>query len=301
MKPFFLVETTTKDKFIHQGIFFRPSSRRGGTSVGKATRALLWIHGLTSNFYGHIKLFEEFAVSCDAVGFGFAAFNNRGHDMITGLSKLDRRKPKGRVHAIGGAGMENFTDCVYDIEAGIDFLVNQGFSQVVVIGESTGANKVCYYAAIKRTEALVGVVLASPLSDRLSSGMELERKRNLIYMQNLVNQGKADELIAGYHFFPLTPKRYLSLLTPNSLEDQFDYGDFRPRMKYYSKIKKPLLVIFGEQDEYADRSVHKIRAVFDSFQQSTNYKSVVIPGAFHSYDGKEKQLTACIVSWVKSL
>jgi alpha-beta hydrolase superfamily lysophospholipase len=84
MTAFSLSEITTADKLIHQGIFFNPSK------PGK--KAILWVHGLSSTFYSHIELLNEFAKQSEVNGFGFAAFNNRGHDAISGARKLDKRK-----------------------------------------------------------------------------------------------------------------------------------------------------------------------------------------------------------------
>ena len=293
MKPFYLVETVTRDKLIHQGLFYRPKN------PGK--KAILLVHGLTSTFYGGIKLLEALADECENAGFGLATFNNRGHDMITGIRKVDRRKPKGYGHMIGGAGYENFKDCIYDIEAGVDFLANQGFSEIIITGSSTGANKVCFYASKTKNPHVLGFVLASPSSDRLTITDKNRLEKNLLQMQDFVNQGKSDELQIGYHFFPLTPKRYLSLFIPNSLEDTFDYGDPRPRLTYFSRIRKPLLVILGEIDESLDRSPEKVLSVFAECQTSVNYKSVIIPGSLHGFDGKEARLVKIIVAWVKNL
>lgn len=295
MKPFYLVETVTQDKLIHQGIFFAPKE--------KSRRAILWVHGLTSAFYHNQPLIHAITSECDKNNFGFAAFNNRGHDIITGLKKEDKRKPKGYTRINGGAGVENFKDSIFDIQAGIDFLVKQGFKEIIVIGHSTGANKVCYFAGSKKNLPNVsGVILASPVSDRLDPAVnKIKLAQDLIQMQELVNQEKGDELLTGVHFFPTTPKRFLSSFSPNSLEDQFDYGDPRPRMKYFSKIKKPLLVLVGSKDEYLDRPVKKFMEVFDTYQHSTNYESAIIPHATHGYTDQENQVAQIIVSWVKSI
>ena len=74
------------------------------------------------------------------------------------------------------------------------------------------------------------------------------------------------------------------------MEDQFDYGDPRPRMKYFSKITKPLLVLVGSEDEYLDRPAKKFIEVFDTYQHSTKYKSVVIPNATHGYTDLENRV-----------
>lgn len=291
MKPFFLVETTTRDKLIHQGIFFKPKK------PGK--RAVLWVHGLTSTFYGNRELLETFVIECEKLDWGFASFNNRGHDIVTGIKKVDRRKLKGYSRINGGTGYEVFKDCIFDIEAGIEFLTNQGFTKVIVIGHSTGANKVCYFAGKKSHPNAFGYVLASPVSDRLDPSLNKTKLTNdLGLMQELVNQGKGNDLQSGIHFFPATPRRFLSSFLPNSLEDQFDYGDPRPRMTYFSRIKKPILLILSGKDEYADRSVHKIRKIFDAHTSSLHYKSAIIPDALHSYNGKEIELIQEIISWI---
>ena len=72
---FELVEITTKDKLIHQGIFFRPQK--------PVNKALLWVHGLTSTFYGNISLLNELAQQGEAHGFGFALSSNRAKQAST--------------------------------------------------------------------------------------------------------------------------------------------------------------------------------------------------------------------------
>ncbi len=294
MQPFYLVETITQDKLIHQGIFYKPYK------PGKI--AILWIHGLTDNFYGDRKLFEVLTHKTGQLTWGFASFNNRGHDFVTSCRKVDKRKPKGYTHTDIGTGMEKFSDCVFDITAGVDFLTKQGFNKIFVIGHSTGANKVCFYAATKYHKTVAGFILACPISDRLDLSLnKIKLQQDLNYMQDLANQGQGEILQTGYLYFPVTPNRFLSLYTPNSLEDQFDYGDPRPRMTHFSQITKPLLVVFAGKDEYADRSVNKIKKVFDESQRSTNYKSVIIPGAVHGFDDLENEFVEKIIKWIKDI
>lgn len=294
MINFQLTEIVTKDNLVHHGIFYKP------TKPGK--KALLWVHGLTGNFYGGMKTFEEFAKQCEKEDWGFASFNNRGHDMISGGRKLDLTNPKGYTHIAIGAGNEVFEECVYDIEAGINFLTKQGFSEIILIGQSSGANKVCYYSGTENNLHITGIILASPTSDRLVPGTDLARRQKMMMtMQKLVDEGKGNELVLGVHFFPITPKRYLNLFTPRSNEDTFDYGDANPEMKFYSQITKPLFVILGGTDESMDRPAEKIKSVFDAKTTAQKYKSVIIPDAYHNYNGQEQQFVKTVNDWVKSL
>jgi pimeloyl-ACP methyl ester carboxylesterase len=291
MNHFQLVEIVTKDKLIHQGIYFEPSQ--------KIKRAILWVHGLSSTFYGHIPLLDEFSRQCQQSGIGFASFNNRGHDPLASVRKIDKRKAKGYSHVSGGAGQEDFKKSVFDIEAGIKCLVSKGFDEILLVGHSTGANKVSYYAAVKRDPHVVGVILASPVSDRLDIALDKEKlQQDLKHMEQLVAEGKGDELQLGYHFFPITPQRFVSLFKPNSLEDQFDYGDEKPVLKYFKRIKKPLLVLIGSADEYLDRPAEKVLTVFNQLQRSNKYDGKILPGVLHSYNESEKEVVKTIISWM---
>jgi alpha-beta hydrolase superfamily lysophospholipase len=294
MPEFQLAEIVTKDKLVHQGIFFNPSK------VGK--KAILWVHGITGRFYGSVALMDEFARVCESKGFGFASFNTRGHDLIASVQRMDKRKKSGYAHVIVGAGYENFTDSAYDLDAAITFLVSRGFSEVIILGHSTGANKACYYAAVKKDARVKGIVLAGPMSDR----SEYTKKQKMYArikkeMEQKLKAGKGNELLTGKDFFPLTPRRWMSLYSPGSAEDVFNYMDTKNVLVKFSRIRKPLLVVLSERDEYADRPIEKIRQVFDTHAKSPSYKSIVIPDTNHKYLGKEKEFVYVVVSWVASL
>src|SRR5258708_5889223 len=128
MKPFFLSEIVTKDKLVHQGLYAEPTN--------KGTKAILWVHGLSSTFYSNGVMLDAWTSFCDIHGMGFAAFNNRGHDLVTGLRKIDKRIAKGTTRINGGAGYENFEESVNDVDAGISFLWKQGYRNIIVVGHS---------------------------------------------------------------------------------------------------------------------------------------------------------------------
>jgi alpha-beta hydrolase superfamily lysophospholipase len=288
-----IVQTITEDKIIHQGIYYEPEPKRN--------LAVLWIHGLTGNFYGDTVLFEEIVRAGKKIGLGFASFNNRGHDMIAGLRTVDPKEPSGFGHAKGGAGQEKFEDCISDIGSGINFLSGKGYKKIILVGHSTGAMKAGFYAGTKIDPRLTGVVLASPMSDRLIAlKTDPKVETTVRKMKRMVQKGKGDYLLNNLIFFPITPKRFISLFDRSLEENLFDYGEKAPRMEIYSKIKKPLLVVFAEKDEYADRPVEKIQAVFDKFQKTVSYKSLVLPGATHGYDGQEKAFALALVDWLNN-
>ncbi len=291
MKQYFLTEIITKDQVVHQGVYHHPAK--------KSDIAILWIHGLASTFYGNIPLLDAFTAACDEHGYGFASFNNRGHDVVTGPKKLDETSAKGYIRISGGAGKEHFEDCAQDIEAGISFLASQGYKKIILAGHSTGANKACYYAGATNDDRVAGVVLAGPMSDRLGTSIP---KISYLLMKLCITFGFGDTLLKPKgSVFSLTPKRFLSLFQKGSTEDLFDYGDKRPRLKEFQRIRKPVMVIIGERDEYADRPVGDILKVFDSRHRATIYKSIIVQGANHRFEGAEKKFVEEVARWIQSI
>ncbi|MFH0749978.1 MAG: DUF1749 domain-containing protein [Candidatus Gottesmanbacteria bacterium] len=289
MKKYFLTECVTKDDVIHQGVYFEPKE--------KSDTAILYIHGLSSMFSSHIASCNAFSDMGEKMHIGFASFNNRGFGLISGPQKKDATALTGITHIRGGAGQEVFEESVLDIDAGITFLTQRGYARVVLVGRSTGANKTCFYAGTVDDPRVIGVVLNSAISDRLEKTKE-EIAATLPLMKQRIAEGKEDDLLTGYSFFPMTPKRYVSLYEQGSNEDVFDYGDERPKMTIYSKIKKPLFVIFGERDEHAERPIADIVHVFDTHTTSLRYKSVIVPNALHGFDGMEQELATLICEWI---
>lgn len=293
MKQFYLTEIVTKDKLVHQGLYYKPS--RPGE------KAILWVHGLTDNFYGDLSALEALSGRCEKEGWGLASFNTRGHDIIASVKKLDPQNPKGQISVSLGSSYENFVDCVYDIDGAMTFLKKQGFLQVILAGISTGANKVCYYAGTQKDSSIAGVILVSPISDVPIESKSKQYKENVSQMKTLVKQRKGELLMSGITYLPLTPKRYLSLFDPGGSEDVFDYYKKQPKLTVFSHIKQPLCVVLAGADEYTDRPVLDILTILKKHHRSTNFHGFIIPGAYHSFNGKEKEVAGKILRWVRQI
>lgn len=293
MTTFQLVQSITPDQLNHQGLFSKP--------VQSTKRAVLWVHGLTGAFYSSIDLINTLADHCAKNGMAFASFNTRGHDSITGIKKIDTTSEKGYTHVNGGAGYEVFSECIYDIQGSLDFLEKEGMTEVILVGHSTGANKVSYFSATVKDPRVIGVILLSAVSDKLAPEINKEQlSKDIEMMQTLVNSNKGDGLVIGKTFFPLTPKRFLSLFTPG-IEDQFDYGETNPSLKIFSSIEMPVLVMLGDQDEYLDRKAEVVLSIFKRFTTSKQYHQTLISQANHGFKGKENEVSTTIMDWIKSL
>lgn len=291
---FELAEVITKDNLVHQGIYYEPKKSSG--------RAILWVHGLASRFYSDVNLIGLFAQACEENGMAFASFNNRGHDMVAGMRKVDKEKESGYTHETRGAAYEKFEESVHDIESCVSFLERRGFSEVIIVGHSSGANKVCYYASTQKDPRIAGAVLVSPMSDRYHPILPPESfQATQAAMSEKLRQGKGNELIVGAHYFPITPNRWQSLYGEKSSEDVFNYQDSQGALEKFGKIRNPMLVVFSQLDEHANRPIDEIRKVFDSHNTSKKYRSIIFSDTEHGFRGKQQELVSEIVDWASSL
>lgn len=292
-EPIHLIECRTSDDLIHQGFLYEPQ-KKGNT-------ALVWVHGLSGNFYRNYSLHDALIAQCKKHGWAYLSCNTRGHDALASIRKIDSAVPTGVSRVAGGAGQENFTECVYDIQAFIDYLGTLGYSRIILIGHSTGANKVCYYGASYPYDKRVkGIVLASPIRDRLTAPSYLGLI--LLVMRFFVALGLGNKLLfVPFIFFPITPNRFLSLFS-RSQEDVFAYGEKPPRpMNMVADIHYPVYVMFGQEDEMADRPVGNILREFDSQNHRLSYTSVCIPGSDHGFDGYEPNVARHIAGFIQTL
>ncbi len=288
-----LKKIITKDGINLEGIFFLPPSHKN--------KGILFIHGFTGNFYSNIEILNALAERLGKFGFGVASFNTRGHDIISWI-RCEGKKEK-KLLILGGA-FEKFEDCILDIEAGLKFLHSQGFNDLILIGISTGADKVAYYLSKPHSKLIRGAVFLSPADNILIGRKELGKKLDTILKKTkrMIKIGKKNELILDPLLeFPISYHRFFSLYQEGSNENVFVFHSRVKKSKVLSRIKEPIFLILGEKDRYlynySPQFVIRIikRNIYSSF------KSAVIKDAGHNFKGKEKKLANLIANWIKKL
>ena len=94
---------------VHLGNVCWTSPQRGSVD------AAVLLHGLAGNFYSSRLLFH-FAETLRQLGINVVVVNTRGHDMINTSTW------GGRARSVGAA-LENIDDCRLDVNAWVDFLI----------------------------------------------------------------------------------------------------------------------------------------------------------------------------------
>ncbi len=287
LKPCFLIDIVTPKKFKLNGLWFGPAKPR---------RAIIFVHGLSSSAF-QTALAEAFVDKETAV----VTFSNRGHDKIAKLYKLDNTK-KGYHSVLAGQAHEVFTDCADDIQGVINFVRNIGVRDIYLAGHSTGCQKSVYYADRKENQKNIkGLILLAPISD-YAGAIKFDTEGKLAkatkVARELVKKGKKHDLLPiEVASNIIDAQRFLSLNTPDSIEEIFTYAQPKKNPHIFKSIKIPTIIFLAKDDEYGDRQAEDIAKWFQMHANSKRFSVNIIKDATHGFQGKEKTVADLIRAW----
>lgn len=285
MIPVLLTRIKTRDHVFLDGIAVLPRH--------PSRTALVWIHGLGSNFSHGQTLIKELSGQCVRNRIAYFKFNTRGHDVV------NRDLPKKKV--LQGAGFEKFEECVLDIRAMILFARRRGYKKIILAGHSTGANKVLYYLSETKDPSIKGLILLGPVNDisagrkkfgaaGLAAGVALARKLAC----------KNPDTLMPQTYGIISARRFLSMYEAGHAEDTFPYLAPHTQWKKLNNIRTPIAVIFGERDEYLDRPARKLIDTFRSHAPlAKSFSGAIIKNADHGFKKKEGALSKEITRWIQ--
>ncbi len=266
----------------------------------KGEVAMVLVHGLCGSAYAWFERIEPLVALFRKRRIAVASFSTRGSGVVTSLAKVAPTQGRGAKQKFrSGGAFEKFEECVYDIRATIDFLSRNGYRRIVLVGHSTGANKAVHYVYTTKDRRVKKLILLGPLSDVVGE-MQARGKSFKKFLQNAkaqVARGKGNAL-----FMPVYPKhlwsakRYLSLYTPGSREDVFPYYNPKAHWRALEHIRVPTLVVLGDHDQYLDRDVGEVMEAFQ--KHIRQFRGIVIPGADHSFNKREKELAHAIARFI---
>lgn len=289
MKPAHVLEIVTPKKFILNGLWFGPL---------KPKRAIIWVHGLSSSAFSKLSIVGQLVDEETAV----MTFNNRGHDTVTRISRVNPRKKEVYDRVLAGGAHEIFTDCVDDIQGAIDFAKKQGVKEVFLAGHSTGCQKSVYYATRKgNATKIAGVILLAPISD-YASAVHFDKKERKLSKgernaRSLLAKKKGSSIVPGWW---LDAQRFISLYTSESAEEIFTYIDPKKIPTTYRALVVPTLVLFAEKDEYSDRPAGELATWFAEQSRAPRFKACIITKVDHGFKGAESSVANMIRQWISA-
>jgi pimeloyl-ACP methyl ester carboxylesterase len=280
-----LVRLTTKDDLELHGLLFEPS--------GKAKGVLIHVHGLIGNFYEN-KFIDHIAKEATSKGFAFLTFNNRGAGIVNDFIK--RRKTKIDYIRAGGS-LEEFTECVLDIKAAVDFVDKRGYKTVILQGHSLGCQKITFYKHKTKDKRVKGLSLLAPVDDVafVKGWLKSKYSKSLEVVRKMIKERRGSDPVPKWMaFYPLlNAKVFSNVADPKSPSGNlFDYSGNLAEIKSIGCRK---LAVFGSKDEYQAAPDEKLNILKETVKDCD---VKLIKNSGHGFVGFEEELSKLIGKWL---
>jgi len=201
----------------------------------------------------------------------------------------------------GGGIYEDFDDCVYDIQAWLDFISVNNFDKIYLLGHSMGCNKILHYLSLNNCPNLCGLIFLAPqdftniVDNPVHKGMIEEAEKN-IYL------GLNDKLLTNKFlgFSPISSFTFASFKSNQHIHN-FQYKNCNSNFDILQKISTPTFVIMGEKDQAFDNLQDKtlIQKYFENVAKKvTNFSYKIIPNARHTFKTFEPEVAKEIFDFI---
>lgn len=284
-----LISFETADKLELEGMLCAPT---------RSKTCIVHVHGMTDNFFG-IGVVDNLMHAALRNEMSFFTFNNRGMGTITVFQKLKHHL----IFRTIGTSFENFKDSVLDIDGALKMLRERGYRNFILSGHSTGCQKIAYYQYSKNARSVKGLILLAPADD-LNYQVKMlgpkKFKETLQLAGKLVRAGRGKELMP-YEVEPsyFSAKRYYELLRPGSVEGNL--FNYEGGLKAVSRIKTPILAVFGSKEEFAAISPRRMLKILQGKFQHSYSKTALIKDADHCFCLMEEEVEQAVSRWLRNL
>jgi len=213
---------------------------------------------------------------------------------------------------ITGRGI--FDDSINDIDAAVDFLMNEGFKNIFILGYSLGASMVVYWAAKRNNPLIKGLILEGVhYSTNEAHRMQLQKWSGTPTYEEIYEKAK---MILGDD--PYNSKNDETFIiyksrgpTPEPINnDLFTYktwwfmkgphADAAKAFKHIEKINIPILFMRGENDYNVQQSEIDELVKLAVTAGNNEIRSIQIPDARHDCMENPEVMVNEIVSFINA-
>lgn len=255
---------------------------------GQGAKTILFLHGLGHSALGWVKNIKELknnfrCIAIDLPGNGLSSFSNQYPYSI-----------------------HFFARCIHD------FIEEMELDNVYLVGHSMGGQIALMYAHLF-PESAKGLILCAPAGLEVFNSWEKTMYKSTMQMIDLINTEEQSLKQAIQNSFYKMPKDVLELT--NGFIDLMHFQDKaqykymlescmkgmlnEPVAKYFSKIKVPVFVIFGEHDNLIpNKFIHPTTVKYfatKAIQDFPNAELFILPNCGHFLQWeKPEELNAII-------
>ncbi len=279
-----LVTFLATDRLILNGFLVEKESSRS---------CIVYVHGMTGNFYGGL-LSKTLAKRALKYNYSTFVVNTRGHDILSS-GRLANQAMK---HVTIGTMVEKFEDSIKDLDGALRYLKSIGYARFFLVGHSTGCQKILYYQYVRKRRDVKALALLAPDDDYNLNKRNLGNKwRTTVSRARVLSRTrKSREYNPG---IPFSPARFMSIADPKRIEARL--FNYEGGLVEFTSVNTPMYVVFGTKDEGAVKPVKEYVATLWRKTSSSNYGSLIIKNARHSFSGYEKVVSDSVIKWISSI
>lgn len=272
----------TEDNINLKGFLFK--------SNNQTNKCILFVPGLEGNF-----------IECDFIDSLAEIFTNNNYDFLcshlrSSMQMFNSQPKLGEKYPIlTGAAFEKFTDCVLDINAWLDEVINLGYTEIYIVSHSYGSNKMIYYLnkTHRYDEYINKIIFISPI-DCVGRNRKRHNYNELIEKaKESVNSGNGSDLMfCG--FFYQTYENFLDFMTNPDIDNFPIFSLGSKPFNDYNNINIPKVLVYGELE-------NKYIQIIDDLinNKIINSSIAVVKGANHNYIESEDELAKKVFNLIE--
>jgi len=287
---FDLVKTITEDGLYLHGLF-----KKGE----KKNYAVLHIHGFEGDFFTNQFLTVEANALLENC-YSFLSVQTRG----TG-SEFEVNTEDGSTKMIG-SHYELLKEAYLDIDAWIEYLVENGYHNIVLQGHSLGSIKAARYLAEgNHTKYIKKLILLSPFDAH--SLMEIATDGKYIEYINKAKKkiikGEGTDMMPESDInMKMSYQTFASWLTMDHFGKIFNYADKDNTFMLLNKIDIPVKAVVGREDEFFHpMNPDNPEEALDIMKLNIkNFEYKIIDDTGHGFEGKEHDLAHEVLTFLET-
>jgi len=268
-----IVEVETVDKLSLFGLLSEPSGSK---------TLYLNIHGSGSSFF--CEVFQQvFYDELPKLGIDVLFTNNRGSYSLDSWQDA-------------GSALEIFEESLLDIDAWIEWAVEQGYTKIILSGHSHGTEKVVYYMNNGKYKDKVTALVLMGFCDSVGTQQKFEKTITVNLMaeaKEKVASGKGYEILTGHRRancgeLPISASSYINYFSKDSeLSKTTPFRNASP-LPMIRNINVPVLATIGDHEEYTIIPITEAMTLLE--KENKNIKAHQIIGSNHVYKGYQQDL-----------
>ncbi len=266
----------------------------------KTNKCVIAVHGLASNCLK--KRDDSLAKIMCQNNISYFCFNNRGHDVVSNITKQGKKK-------LSGAAYEDVLDSYYDIKAAVNEINKNGYNEIYIQAHSLGCVKTIYtYNKLLENKEenilnlIKGIMLLSFVEVQDIENDKQKVNELIQYAIEKEKIGLEDKLIEGIPIINIisvkTFLRYFKyneeILYPRYSDDKYDFQEV-------NNIKCPIFMRWGNVNEIIRQDASKLVELVNSKIINDKKDINLIDGAGHNYHEKYEQLANEEVNFINNI